>query len=72
VPVEDLEKARLLINFNDGLITCPNCKSTNIENKNETILNKLKMVFIGIFLVSPIGNLLNDYTCKDCQQQFNK
>jgi hypothetical protein len=72
IPEEDLPKAKELIHVDEGVITCPNCESTNITNKNESMSNKLKMAFIGIFLASPIGNLLNDYTCIDCQQQFKK
>ena len=72
IPKEDLNKAKELIHVDEGKFICPNCKSTNIVNRNESIASKLKLAFIGIFLVNPIGNLLNDFTCNDCRQQFKK
>jgi DNA-directed RNA polymerase subunit RPC12/RpoP len=70
VPEEDLDKAREIMPVNTGKIRCPNCDSGSIVNKNESIANKLMVAFIGIFFLSPVGNLINNYTCTDCRQQF--
>ena len=72
VPTDQLECAREIAKIDNGELKCPNCGSTKIINAVERTNNKLKLAFIAIFLALPIGNLLNNYTCKNCQHQFKK
>ncbi|MEO9966721.1 MAG: DUF2007 domain-containing protein [Reichenbachiella sp.] len=72
IPEERLDEAKQLLQISDGRITCPNCHSENVVNENESFFKKVVLLFIGIFMVSPIGNLINDFFCKDCGCAFKK
>lgn len=71
----DLEKSRalikeILIPVNDEII-CPHCGSKNIglgfgHRKRLKILS----ILIAIFTVKPIGNLKQEYFCKDCKSDI--
>ena len=72
VPTDQLQLAKEIAKINNGELTCPNCGSSKIMNSVERTTDKLKLALIAIFLALPIGNLLNDYTCKNCEYQFKK
>jgi hypothetical protein len=72
VPTDQLERAKEIAKIDSGQLTCPNCGSTKIMNSIERTTNKLKLALIAIFLALPIGNLLNNYTCQNCQHHFKK
>lgn len=72
VPTEQLEQARKIVKIDSHRLLCPHCGSSNVMNSNERIKNKLELALIALFLVLPIGNLLNNYICKSCQHQFKK
>ena len=71
-PTAQLERANEIAKIDSGQLTCPNCGSTKIQNEVERTTNKLKLALIAIFLVLPIGNLLNNYTCENCGHKFKK
>ena len=72
VPTDQLERAKEIAKIDAGQLTCPNCGSTNIQNETQRTTNKFKLALIGLLLALPIGNLLNNYTCQDCDHQFRK
>ncbi|UII19635.1 putative signal transducing protein [Fulvivirga ligni] len=72
VPDDQLEASRELAQLNEEKIHCPNCGSDNIKNRLEKWWIKLYLIFIGFFLVAPIGNLLNHYICRRCGEEFKK
>ncbi|MEQ9304842.1 MAG: DUF2007 domain-containing protein [Marinoscillum sp.] len=72
VPTDQLERAKEIAKIESGKLSCPNCESTKIMNSVERTTNKLKLALIAIFLALPIGNLLNNYSCQDCEHQFKK
>lgn len=72
VPTDQIERARKIAKIDQGELTCPNCGSINIMNSVERTSSKLKLALIAIFLFLPIGNLLNNYTCMNCEHQFKK
>ncbi|SMD32399.1 Putative signal transducing protein [Reichenbachiella faecimaris] len=69
---ELLDQAKEIIQLPDGRLKCPNCNSKNISNKAKPILERLKIIFIGIFLVAPVGNLITNFKCEDCQTEFKQ
>lgn len=72
VPRDQFARAKEIARIDDDVLTCPNCHSRNIANRIEQGRNKLGLLLILIFLIMPVGNLLNNYTCKDCQHRFKK
>lgn len=72
VPRDRLEEAKAIAEIEDVILTCPSCNSKDVLNKNVKILNKLRVLFISLFFIMPIGNLLNDYFCNDCKHEFKK
>ena len=72
VSSDQLEQAQRIAQLDDGKLKCPNCSSTNIANDSERKAGKLKLIAIAFLFVIPIGNLLNNYVCKECGHQFKK
>lgn len=72
IPDEFLEQAKEILQLREGILKCPNCKSENISSKNKPFLETLKVIFIGIFLAAPVGNLITNFTCNDCQTEFKQ
>ncbi|MEP2025920.1 MAG: DUF2007 domain-containing protein [Reichenbachiella sp.] len=70
IPDEFSEQAKEVLQISDGRLKCPNCESENITNKNKSFLESVKIFFIGIFLAAPIGNLIVNFTCNDCDTEF--
>lgn len=69
---EDLARAREIAKLDSGKVTCPACGSVNIELAYERPKRKAALLFIGLLLAGLIGNLMCDYTCKDCREEFKK
>ena len=70
VPQDKLEEAKSIVKIKTITLTCPNCNSCNVSNKNVNAFNKIRLIFIMIFFTMPIGNLLNDYFCEECNHEF--
>jgi len=70
VSEEDFEQANHLIN-QKGEIVCPSCGSNDID---ETIGTKNGKIIAFIFLLFGhlIGNLLGNYKCWNCGNEFSK
>ena len=67
---EDLERANEFVKQKTTVPACPSCGSSNIELKAERPKQKWQLLFIGILLSGLIGNLLTDYCCRDCSEEF--
>ena len=72
VPPDQLERAKEIAALDTGNLTCPNCGSENISNQNAKGIRKLGMILMALFLLAPIGNFLNNYSCNACNHQFKK
>lgn len=72
VPSDQLSHAQEIAQLNQGVITCPNCGSDSIQNRYEKGWNRIGLVLMVILVVFPIGNLLNNYKCKDCNEEFKR
>jgi len=72
VPSDKVDKAKTIAHINQSSISCPNCGSFNLSNKIEKVTNKIKLFIIVLFFVAPIGNLLNNYKCHACGEEFKK
>ena len=70
VRTEDFEKASNFIKPKTQGAACPSCGSSNIELKSERPKRKWQLLFIGILLSGLMGNLLTDYSCLDCSEEF--
>lgn len=68
----DLVRAREIAKLDSGKVTCPACGSLNIELAYERPQRKAALLFIGLLLAGLIGNLMCDYTCKDCREEFKR
>lgn len=64
---ENLERATSILGDNTQKTQCPDCKSENVELSER----KLKLFFTLLF-AAPVGNLLNDFVCKDCGCTFKR
>lgn len=72
VPNDRLLEAKTIAEIKADILTCPNCKSHNISNRNVKTLNKIRLLFISLFFIIPFGNLINNYFCNDCKHEFKK
>lgn len=70
VPQDRIEEAKKVAGIKNTTLTCPSCNSINVSNKNVNTLNKIRLFLIMIFFSMPIGNLLNDFFCEDCNHEF--
>lgn len=70
VPEDRLKEAKDIAGIDEGSIKCPNCKSSNITNRLLTGWNKIALTLLSLISAAPIGNLLNQYVCYDCNTEF--
>lgn len=70
VPTDQLQEARIVSGINNQQLQCPNCGSTNLVNQMFKRKNKYLIALMAIFLILPVGNLLNNFTCIDCKHSF--
>lgn len=66
----DLEKAREIISLNNQEITCPNCRSNKLNLFPAKLFYKFWMLLLALFLIIPIGNLVDQYQCRSCKTVF--
>ncbi|MFY0643652.1 MAG: DUF2007 domain-containing protein [Bacteroidia bacterium] len=70
IKIEDLERAREVANMNADKTLCPNCGSENIKSKSVRWNRRIALLFMALFAGTPIGNLIKDYRCLECNTEF--
>lgn len=61
----------LIENKETEKIICPNCHSTNISiwlGKNR--IKKIAIAILSALIMTPLGNTVSTYYCKDCKTEF--
>lgn len=69
---DQLEQAQRIIQQKEAEIFCPQCHSRNISVKAASGWNRMKILFILLFLSGPAGNLFTSFLCNDCGYNFKK
>lgn len=72
IPEDSVEQAKELLQISEGKLLCPNCNSLNISSKNKPWPERVKVIFIAIFLAGPVGNLITNFICEDCNTEFKQ
>lgn len=68
VPTNQIERAKEIAKLDPTQLICPNCSSSNVVNS--TSMSKLSLIFIALLVFLPFGNLLNNFSCKECGHKF--
>ncbi|WP_462248368.1 putative signal transducing protein [Ekhidna sp.] len=67
----DFAKAREILKL-DGPVRCPNCGSEKLLDNFARKENKFIAFLIALFLAGPVGNLLGNFKCEDCNTEFSR
>jgi hypothetical protein len=69
---EDLQKAKRILNLNENQLRCPNCNSLDITNISTKTWKRVWLILMSFLMALPFGNIVNDYYCNNCGEEFKK